>query len=67
MKDITESINEARQVRFRVTVSLPKGGLLGVDVMVDASDVKDFRAWCESEIGQSIYHAEDETDWEIEL
>lgn len=67
MKDITESINEARQVRFRVAVSLPKGGLLGVDVMVDTSDVKDFRAWCESEVGQSIYSAEDETGWEIDF
>lgn len=64
MKGITESINEARQVRFRVGVSLPKVGLIGVDVMVDASDVKNFRTWCNSEIGNSIFSASDETGWE---
>lgn len=68
MKNIVESINEARQISFRIGVTVPnRSGAIGVDVMVDAKDAKDFRTWCESEIGNSLYAAEDETGWVAEF
>lgn len=68
MKSIVENINEARQVSFRIGVTVPnRAGAIGVDVKVDSKDAKDFRTWCENEIGNSLYSAEDETGWVAEF
>ena len=62
MKHINESINdsiqEARQLPYRVQFNGPDGPV-DATVMVDARDSKKFEAYLQEEIDNTILHASD--------
>ena len=67
MRTINDTINEAREIRYKVAFLLP-----GVDmapaftVMVPAKYARAFEKFLENEQGNTIFHAEDESgDFEI--
>lgn len=61
MKNITESINEARQISYRVSLNgcYDKEDLpVSVTILVDASDQKSFEDFLEKEQDDLFIHAD---------
>ena len=67
MKSINDRINEAREIRYRVSFLLPDvTDSPSFTVMVPAKYARAFESFLESEQDNTIFHASDESgDFEI--
>lgn len=67
MKSINDRINEAREIRYRVSFLLPDVTVPpSFTVMVPAKYARAFESFLENEEGNTIFHASDEDgDFEI--
>lgn len=67
MKSINDRINEAREIRYRVSFLLPDvTDLPSFTVMVPAKYARAFEKFLENEEGNTVYHASDDSgDFEI--
>ena len=69
MKVINDTINEAREIRYKVSFILPGADTTFASpftVMVPAKYARAFEKFLEEEEGNTIYHASDEDgDFEI--
>ena len=67
MKSINDRINEAREIRYRVSFLLPDvTDLPSFTVMVPAKYARAFESFLENEVDNTVLHASDEDgDFEI--
>ena len=69
MRAINDIINEAREIRYRVSFLLPDVDMTGMPsftVMVPAKYARAFEKFLENEEGNTVYHASDDSgDFEI--
>ena len=69
MRTINDTINEAREIRYRVSFLLPDVDMTELPsftVMVPAKYARSFEKFLENEEGNTVYHASDDGgDFEI--